>query len=131
MDDRIRFLEQFLGALGAQAISWQRIERDQVQGIVIYDSAIQDEQQEFRWSILEHEAPSEDVITLTKMLREQKLLRGDRLSVDQDEMRRRFSAYSGQIIDVSRFSQMHDALLSIRIPMLDDGIEGDFFFVHG
>ena len=130
MNDRIRFLEHFLGALGAKKISWQSIESDGVQGIVIYDYAIQDEQQEFYWPISESEAPSEDVITLAKMIRDQNLLRGDRFFVDQDELRRRFSACSGQIIDVARFSQTLDALVNIRVPMLDDGIEGDYFFIH-
>jgi hypothetical protein len=130
LDIRLRFLEQFLGALGAQRIEWSSIEPERVQGTVVYDEADPDERQDFHWAISEAEAPSDEVLSLASMIRTQGLLSIDKLIVDPGELRQRYSVYSGRIYSSEEFERVLEALESIEVPMLDDGAKGDAYFIH-
>lgn len=130
MDTRLRFLEQFLGALGAQRVEWSSIEAGHVQGTVVYDEADPEERQDFLWELTEAEAPSDEVVSLAAMIRAQGLLSIDKLMVGPDELRQRYCAYSGRIYSSEEFERVLEALESIEVPMVDDGVKGDAYFIH-
>ena len=131
MDTRLRFLEQFLGALGARRIEWSSVEPDHVRGTVVYDEADPDERQEFMWELAEAQAPSDEVLALAAMIHAQGLLSIDKLIVRSAELRRRYSAYSGRLYGTAEFEQLLEALESIEVPMLDGDLKGgDAYFIH-
>ena len=131
MDPRVRFLEQFLGALGARRIEWSSVNPDHVRGTVVYDEADADERQDFLWELAEAEAPPDEVLALATMIRAQGLLSIDKLMVSSEELRRRYSAWSGRVYRTAEFEQLLEALESIEVPMLDDGLKGgDAYFIH-
>jgi hypothetical protein len=124
-------LEQFLGALGARRIEWSSVEPAHVRGTVVYDETDPDERQDFVWELAEDETPSDEVLSLAAMIRAQGLLSIDKLTVSSEELRQRYSAYSGRIYSAAEFEEVLEALESIEVPMLDDGVDGgDAYFIH-
>ena len=83
---RKQFLIEFLGALGAKEIQWQKETDTSISGTVIYEINDSEEVQEFIWHVQEAEAPTEDVRKLAELLNQKHLLSIDQIRVSRHEL---------------------------------------------
>lgn len=127
---RKQFLIEFLGALGAKEIQWQKETDTSISGTVIYEVDDPDEVQEFIWYVQESDAPSEDVISLAELLNEKHLLSIDQIRVSRYELRNLYSKKLGRIVPENEFIAILEKLESIEVPMVDEGNETDVYFIH-
>ncbi|GAA4312458.1 hypothetical protein [Nibribacter koreensis] len=123
MDKRQRFLEAFLGALGASQLLWNSTNDEFVSGTVIYDIADPEERQDFILHKTENEVPDEDVITLLAYLKDNELLDGDKLKVPDTEI-------SLPTMDDARKERAFEALFTVLVSMVDEGEETDCYYIH-
>ena len=130
MDRRHEFLDQFLGALGAQEIRYLLTTPDFIAGTVVYDPSDPQEQQAFRWSIRPDDAPSPAVIRLVGLIRSDGLLRSDKLLVSRHELLARFNVHQSSACSLEQFTTTLEELLQVQVPMLDDDVETDYYFIH-
>jgi len=130
MDTRSQFLAEFLGALGAKEIRHLNISPDAVTGTVVYDPTDPEEQQDFLWPLAESAAPSPAVVRLAALIRREGLLHSDKLQASRKELFTRFNVDQGSICSTGQFSAVLDELLQVRVPMVDDGVESDYYFIH-
>ena len=121
---RKEFLDVFLKALGAKHIQWGNSNKNKIFGTVIYDTADADERQDFVWYMTEEKVPSEDVKKLISYLSTNNL-------IDIDKITKPITAVDLSFIDPSKKQAVLEELYSIRVNMLDEGIETDVFFIHG
>ncbi len=128
---RKQFLKQFLSALGAEDIHWVSESEEKITGRVIYETGNPDEIQDFVWWMRESDAPSDDVMALAELLNERGILSIDKITVSTGELRAMYCAKSQRIMSENEFVSLLNDLLSIEVPMVDDGIETDIFFIHG
>ncbi len=130
MDRRQEFLDQFLGALGAQEIRHLHATPDFIAGTVVYDPSDLAEQQDFRWSTQSADAPSPAVIRLVGLIRTDGLLHSDKLLLSRQDLLVRFNAGQDSVCSPEQFMGILEELLQVRVPMLDDGVESDYYFIH-
>jgi hypothetical protein len=130
MDKRQEFLAEFLGALGAREIRYLDVTSTSVSGTVVYAPGDPDEQQDFRWSVGPIDAPSSAVIQLAGLIRAGGLLGIDKLLVSRQELLARFNAGQNSGCTPEQFLAILEELLQIQVPMLDDGVETDYYFIH-
>ena len=130
MDRRQEFLVEFLGALGAREIRHIHVTPVDVSGTAIYDSNDPSEQQAFRWSVGPADAPSLAVIRLAGLIRIEGLLSIDKLRVSRQDLLERFNAGQEPGYSAEQFASVLEQLLQIEVPMLDDGVESDCYFIH-
>ncbi len=130
MDRRQEFLAEFLGALGAQEIRHLQVTPAAISGTVVYDPSYPEEQQDFRWSIPPTAAPSPAVIRLIGLIRNGGLLHSDKLLVSRQDLLARFNAGQDPGYSPEQFTVILEELLQIEVPMLDDGVESDHYFIH-
>ena len=130
MDRRQEFLEEFLGALGAHELADLQVTPTDISGTVIYDPRDPEESQDFRWSIPPTAAPSPDVIHLIRLIRNQKLLVSDKLLLSRQDLLARFVAEEDPSYSSEQFAVILAELLQVNVPMLDHGVESDYFFIH-
>ncbi|WP_444890899.1 hypothetical protein [Microbulbifer sp. DLAB2-AA] len=127
---RKQFLIEFLGALGAKEIQWQKETDTSISGTVIYEIDEPEEVQEFIWHVQESEAPPENVRKLVELLNEKNLLSIDKISISRKELRSLYSKKQGRIVSEDEFISILEALVSIEVPMVDEGRETDVYFIH-
>ncbi len=134
---RKKFLTEFLGALGAVNIVWDRVEDGFISGRIEYECDVDsewydpdDEFQNFCWHATENDVPSDDVFKLAKLLNEGNLLDIDRITVSKGELYNKFVREYGTNLSLIQFGETLEALKSIEIPMVDEGKETDVFFIH-
>ncbi|WP_444919630.1 hypothetical protein ACJJID_11590 [Microbulbifer sp. CnH-101-G] len=127
---RKQFLTEFLGALGAKEIQWQKETDTSISGAVIYEIDDPEEVQEFIWHVQESEAPPENVRKLVELLNEKNLLSIDKISISRKELRSLYSKKQGRIVSEDEFISILEALVSIEVPMVDEGRETDVYFIH-
>jgi len=127
---RIEFLQEFLGALGAVEIEWNKKTAELISGKVIYDRDDPEETQEFVWHKSESEVPNQEVINLIKLLRKKKFLSIDQLAVTRSELRQSYNIEYGLKTNEQDFSNVLESLEMIEVSMLDDGKETDAYFIH-
>jgi hypothetical protein len=130
MDTRSQFLAEFLGALGAKEIRHLKASPDFVSGTVVYDLADPEEQQDFCWSLDQSASPSPAATRLMAFIRREGLLHSDKLLVSRHDLLARFSAAQSSPASTEKLSLAFDEILKIRVPMLDDGVESDQYFIH-
>ena len=130
MDRRQEFLAEFLGALGAREIRHLQVTPAFVCGTVVYDPNDPEEQQDFRWSIGPDDAPSHSVIRLAGLIRTDGLLSIDKLRASRQDLLARFNAGSDPNCSPEQFTAVLEELLQVRVAMLDDGVESDYYFIH-
>lgn len=82
-----------------------------------------EETQDVEWDIL-HVENMEDALEIAEYLIEEGLLEGDKITVCRGELLTRIGWQK------DRFEAAIDALLTIRVDMVDDGRRTDYFFVH-
>lgn len=127
---RKQFLIEFLGALGAKEIQWQKETETSISSVVVYEIDDPEEIQEFIWHVQEPEVPSEDVRKLAEFLNEEDLLSIDRIRVTGHELRNLYSKKQGRTVPENEFIAILEALESIEVPMVDEGRETDVYFIH-
>ena len=130
MDRRQEFLADFLGALGAQEIRHLQVTPAAISGTVVYHPSDPEETQDFRWSIPPIAAPSPAVIRLIGLIRSSGLLHSDKLVVPRQDILARFNAGRDSGYSTEQFTVILEELLQIQVPMLDDGVESDHYFIH-
>ncbi|WP_299589439.1 hypothetical protein [uncultured Microbulbifer sp.] len=127
---RKQFLIEFLGALGAKEIQWNKETDTSISGSVIYEINDPEEVQDFIWHVQESEVPSENVRSLAELLNEKCLLSIDQISVSRHELRSLYSKKLGRSVPEKEFITILEALESIEVPMVDEGNETDVYFIH-
>ena len=130
MDRRQEFLAEFLGALGAREIQNLQVTPTFISGTVVYDLNNPDEQQDFRWSVSPDGAPSSAVIRLVGLIHNYGLLSIDKLRVSRQDLLARFNTGQNSPCPPEQFSAVLEELLQIQVPMLDGGVESDYYFIH-
>ena len=130
MDRRQQFLVEFLGALGAKELRDLEVTSSAVSGTVVYDRNNPEEQQEFRWAMAPADAPPTAVIRLAALIRSAGLLDGDKLIATRQELFAHFNAIMDSECSAEQFTAALESLLQIQVPMLDDGVESDYYFIQ-
>lgn len=110
--DRFKILETSLHSIRA-VVGWPN------DGSEYYDEA--EEVQEIEWTI-QNTAEVNEALTLLEYLVSENHLDNDRIVLSQGDLRER--------AEITEFDTKLDALLSIRVDMIDDGKKTDFFFFH-
>jgi hypothetical protein len=128
--NRKSFLIEFLGALGAKEIVWLSDKPDYVSGIVRYSYDNPEEVQEFHWRIKEEDVPNDEIKQLAKLIKENHLLSIDRICIPMDKLRFLYNDKYGVIISKDKFEIILQELLNVKVDMVDDGRETDFYFIH-
>lgn len=127
---RKEFLSAFLGALGAEAIEWKEETESLISGIVIYVTNDPEEIQEFCWHKREDEVPSNYVINLAKLIKDNNLLSIDKIIITRNELRLLYNNSYNLNFQKEEFSKLLESLEEIEVPMVDDGKETDVYFIH-
>ena len=130
MDSRQEFLTEFLGALGAREIRNLQVNPASISGTVVYDLSDPEQQQDFCWPIPPTAAPSPAAGRLVALIRKDGLLHSDKLLQSRQDLLARFNAGQDSSSSPEEFQVILEELLQIRIPMLDDGVESDYYFIH-
>ena len=82
-----------------------------------------EEVQDIEWAVQPFEN-LEDALEIAEYLIDNKLVRGDKITIDKEALFKRISW------DRDKYDAAIDTLLSIKIDMLDNGRKTDYFFVH-
>ena len=127
---RREFLTEFLGALGAEHIEWNDEAVNYISGIVIYDKNDPEEIQEFCWHTSENNVPSLNALKLVKLLNNKKLLSIDKITVTKEELRSQYNEMYSTNITETEFARTLEELEEVEVPMVDEGIETDAYFIH-
>jgi hypothetical protein len=126
---RCSFLDMYLGSLGAQRIEYWDEKPTHVAGLVRYDLNDPEEIQQFRWNVAESEVPSEKAYRIIEVIFAEKLLDIDKIKVDSDELFARFLRRFGES-NRDEYNRALEELLSVKVPMVDEGQETDYYFIH-
>ena len=94
-----------------------------VAGTVIYDPENEDERQDFIWHAKEEDTPRDEVKTLLHHLKDQKLLGMDKLKVPAADI-------SVPGLGASSTALAFDELFKVRVNMVEEGQETDFYWIH-
>lgn len=117
------FLDHFLGLYGVDKVEITNVEKDKIYGIAIY---LDDEKkQDFCWHITEQNIPSDDLVQLIKIIKDNKFNRTDIILVTANTIFEK----SGWI-DRTKFNLIYDQLFEIEVKMIDGGEETDSYFIH-
>ena len=127
---RRNFLIQFLGALGAKDIKWFEENANYISGRVIYDHNDPEKIQDFCWHLSENDAPESSVLELARLINEKNLVRIDQITVNRDRLHQMYNESRSQKFSNEEFIHILEELKRIKIPMVDEGVEGDFYFFH-
>ena len=123
VDRRHKFLDLFLGFFGVDKVEITKSDTDKIYGIAIYlDGA---DEQEFCWHMTEQNVPSDDLIQLIYIVKDNKFIRTDKIIVTADTM----FGKSGWT-DRTKFNLFYDKLFDIEVKMIDNGEETDSYFIH-
>lgn len=117
------FLEQFLGLYGVDEIKITEIDKDKINGIAIYLD--EDATQEFSWQMSEDKVPSDDLIELIQIIKNNGFNRTDKVTVSPDEL---FEKTGWK--DRNKFDNTFEELFEVEVKMIDDGEETDSYFMH-
>jgi hypothetical protein len=123
IDKRQIFLDHFLGLYGVDKVEINNVDTDKIYGIANYLD--EDETQEFCWHMTEENVPSEDLIQLIKIIKDNKFNRTDKIIVTADTIYEK-SGWTNR----SKFNITYDKLFEIEVKMIDDGEETDSYFIH-
>ena len=135
---REAFLTEFLGALGAESLTFTEVNTDSISGIVHYKPSenfvLKEEEedliQEFCWHITEGEVPNNDVFRLAKLIHQQNLLDIDKLRISANQLREIYNQKFNLTITQQEFNSILGELEDVVVRMVDDGEETDMYFIH-
>jgi len=136
--DRKYFLIEFLGALGAIDIAWRRVSDNYIEGTVQYEPSIgtphyepeKDDYQDFCWHGMENDIPSEYACLLAELLNRKRLLHSDKINISVEKLRKSYNKEFSENLEEAKFEEVLREILEFRIPMMDDGEETDYYFIH-
>ena len=123
VDRRQIFLEHFLGLYEVDKVEITNATTDKIYGNAIYLD--DDDKQEFCWHVSEQNVPTEDLIQLIKVIKDNKFNRTDKIVVTADMIFKK----SGWT-DRTKFNFTYDNLFQIEVKMIDNGEETDSYFLH-
>lgn len=122
-DNRQKFLCSYLGLYGVDNIEITEFDKAKICGIAIY---LDDEDtQEFCWHMTEDNVPSDDLIELIQIIKNNEFNRTDKVIVSADELFEKT-----EWTDRNKFDKTFDELFEVEVKMIDDGEETDSFFMH-
>jgi len=122
-DKRQKFLNTFLGLYGVDNIEITEFDKEKICGIAIY---LDDENtQEFCWHMTEDNVPSDDLIELIQIIKNNEFNITDKVIVSPDELFKKT-----KWTDRNKFDKTFDELFEVEVKMIDDGEETDSFFMH-
>jgi len=136
---REKFLTAFLGALGAESISFETAEDGLISGTVQFDPSHfhfgvlvdeNDYKQDFCWHMSENSVPNEKVFNLAQLIHRNSLLDIDRLTVSPDQLREKYNEEYKKNLDQAEFNNILDELKHVFVKMVNDGKETDTFYIH-
>jgi len=127
---RKQFLKEFLEALGAVEIIYSSETSSQIVGKVIYDLNDDEETQSFIWRIKEDCAPNEEIIQLVKLINNQNLLDIDQINISKEKLCQIYNDSYNSELKLHEFVLILEKLEDVKVTMIDDGEETDFFFIH-
>lgn len=102
-----------------------KLERDKVFGKIYFNSIDPTEQQDFCWHMTEENVPSDQVIELIGVLKENDFVSIDKLTVPIEEVFKKVNES-----DFNKFKVRMDELFNVEVKMIDDGEETDSFYIH-
>jgi hypothetical protein len=120
---RERFLETFFVALGARKILWTNKNDDSISGIILFDLINSEERQEFIWHMTENEVPNDQIKDLITFLTKNQL-------IDRDKVKLPIKEIAVPNCDIKTKEKIFNILFKIKVNMIDNGIESDFFCIH-
>lgn len=82
-----------------------------------------EETQDIEWDIQDFDN-FEDILEISELLIDQKLMLSDRVMIDREELFNRIDW------EKDRYDAAVNALLNIKVDMLDEDRKTDYFFVH-
>ena len=127
---RKRFLSEFLGALGVVKINFTDETNDKICGTAFYSQDDFEESQDFVWHLTEEQVPNEDILKIIELLNTDKMLDIDKIILSRDKLFQRFSSKYNSLLSYDEFILMLDELENIKVTMIDEGVETDYFFIH-
>lgn len=132
---RESFLTEFLGALGAESLTFTKIERETISGTVHYRQSFDTEEEEdlkqdFRWHMTEGNVPGIDVFKLAELIHQQNLLDIDQLIISVEELRDLYNQTCNSVFNQQEFDNILGELENVVVRMVDDGEETDSYFIH-
>ena len=122
-DKRQIFLEHFLGLYQVDSVEITNAEIDKIFGNAIYLD--DDDKQEFCWHMTEQNVPTDDLVQLIQVIKDNKFNRTDKIIVTADTIFEK-SGWS----DRTKFNTIYAKLFDIEVKMIDDGKETDSYFLH-
>jgi hypothetical protein len=117
------FLEHFLALYGVDTVEITGVGVDKIFGVAHY--MVENENQEFCWYMTEDNTPSDDLIELIDLIKENKFNLTDQIIATEDEIFEK-SRWADRI----KFDSTYYKLFSIEVKMIDDGEETDSYFIH-
>ena len=122
---RHNFLNKYLRLLGADHIKFTKFELTRVHGTVIYDPDDPEEQQDFCWHMIEENVPSDKVIEVIDIIKENNYFDIDKVVVPWTEIftkstENNYETFLATVVE----------LVDVRVQMVDDGEETDSYFIH-
>jgi hypothetical protein len=132
---RESFLTEFLGALGAESLTFTNIVNETISGTVHYRQRFDDEdeedlRQDFRWHMTEENVPSINVFKLIELIHQQNLLDIDQLIISSEELRDRYNESINSVFTQQEFNHILGELENVVVRMVDDGEETDSYFIN-
>ncbi len=122
---RIKFLDSYLKLFGAVTVTYKDIYKDKIYGTVIYDPTDLGEQQNFCWYMTEENVPSDNLIELIEIIKNNKFHISDKITIPEDKI-----FLKTGWLDKGEFNKAINQLFDIEIKMIDEGKETDSFFLH-
>ena len=122
-DKRQKFLEIFLKSLGVKTIHWTDRNESSVFGTAIYDLTGLNERQDFVWHMNENKMPADKVLNLLTYLTDNKLLDIDKIKVSVTDI-------EIPNCDQEEKEKLFDELFRVKVNMIDNGQETDYYYIH-
>jgi hypothetical protein len=123
IDKRQVFLEHFLKLFEVDRVEITNAEIDKIFGHALYLK--DDDKQEFCWHMTEQNAPTDDIIHLIAVIKDNKYNRTDKIIVSADTVFEK-TGWSDRV----KFNIHYEKLFDIEVKMIDDGKETDSYFIH-
>jgi hypothetical protein len=118
------FLSVFFSIFSAKIDSC-KWEDNKIKGFLVWKD--EDEKQEFSWVIPSDELDVAGIIAIINFSVKRELIIGDKIGITKDEL---VTKLGTQGWGEEKARKTIEQLCSIRISMVDDGNETDFFIVH-
>ncbi|MFN8359964.1 MAG: hypothetical protein U0264_08605 [Candidatus Kapaibacterium sp.] len=122
-DKRQIFLDHFLGLCGVDKVEITTVDTDKIYGIANYLDG--DDKQAFCWHMTEQNVPTDDLVQIINVIKDNKFNRSDKIIVTS-EMVFEKSGWT----DRTTFNTTYDKLFDIEVKMIDEGEETDSYFIH-